>query len=270
MANKLRPINSSSRILDNGAGSGAVCGQIARRCPEARILATDINRQMLDTITSESPLLEKRVIDTLELSSHLPPNSFSHVFCSFVLHTIKGPTRCLQQMRTVLQNEAESGVIGLSVWGWKLDHFDIWIAACRTVDPQYELPRLADDENCWRTEVELREKLVEAGFRDIHTASVMMPWPFESAEQYSSFWFGPNPIGKSDQLDCLVVRWMNSLFKLPADIGLLSNFVAELCRKSVAASMLPSIKTALENTVKQKYNNGKLISAEAACAVARR
>lgn len=196
LANTLRSTDSTSNILDNGAGSGVVSRRIANNYLQTRITATDINLQMLDTIDIDSPLFKKQVVDAQCLSSQLFTDCYTHVLCSFVLHTVKQPTKCLREMHAVLQKDPIPGVVGLAVWGLKQDHLDIWLAACRTVDPGYSLPRLTDDENCWRTESELHKNLVEAGFRDVRTTSIMMKWPFESAGHYSSFWFGPNPIGK--------------------------------------------------------------------------
>ncbi|KAI4125970.1 MAG: hypothetical protein LQ338_003996 [Usnochroma carphineum] len=182
------PISSTSKVLDNGAGTGAVTFALASQFPSAHILATDISASMLENISAANlPNVTTKVLDARSLSQGLQPGTFTHAFNTFVLQTIINPSSAIREMHTVL---APTGIIGIALWAQRNGPFEIWERACQTLDPSYTLPSPFDDPHAWRTCEELERALKDAGFTDIKTEEVTMPFPFEGAAEFTDFWFG--------------------------------------------------------------------------------
>ena len=189
MANAASPFTPDSRILDSGAGTGAVTFSIASSNPSAHILATDISAAMLSNISSSKlPNVTTRVSDVLSMSHDLGQASFSHVFNTFVLQTILTPSKGLAEMYAVLL--PRGGIVGIAVWGQRLAPYIIWERACQSIDPNYSMPPPYDDPQAWQTRGELETALREQGFAEVDTDEIEMPFPFESAEKFADFWFG--------------------------------------------------------------------------------
>lgn len=180
-------MTSTSRVLDNGAGTGAVTFAVATQFPSTQILSTDISDKMLDNISrAELPNVETRVLDARSLRPALQEKSFTHVFNAFMLQTIIDPSSAVRQMNAVL---AAGGVVGIAIWGRRNGPFEVWERACQSLDPLYKLPSPFDDPHAWRTCDELDGELKAAGFIDVKAEEVTMPFPFEGPEEFSRFWF---------------------------------------------------------------------------------
>ena len=182
------PITDDSLVLDVGAGTGAVTFALASRFSRTNIVATDISKSMLDSITAASFVnVQTRVLDARCLTRELDKEKYSHVFNTFMLQAITTPLDALREMYSILKPD---GVIGVAVWGQRNCPFEIWEAACRKIEPSYELPAPFEDANAWRTPDELAGALETVGFGDVATEEVRMPFEFESAEAFAEFWFG--------------------------------------------------------------------------------
>ena len=191
----LSPITNDSLVLDVGAGTGAVTLALASRFSKTKIIATDISASMLEKISQANcPNITARVLDARDLSSRLDKGSFSHVFNTFMLQSLTTPLDALCEMHDVL---APGGVVGAALWAQRNGPFEIWEAACKRIEPGYELPAPFDDPVAWRTQAELKVALEKAGFKDVWTEEVKMPFEFESAEAFAEFWFrakNPAPV----------------------------------------------------------------------------
>ena len=182
------PIADDSLVLDVGAGTGAVTFALASRFSRTNIVATDISKSMLDSIAAANLAnVQTRVFDAHCLSRELDKKTYSHVFNTFMLQAITTPLDALREMHSVLKPD---GVIGVAVWGQRIGPFEIWEAACRKLEPSYELLAPFEDANAWRTPGELAGALETVGFGDVATEEVRMPFEFESAEAFAEFWFG--------------------------------------------------------------------------------
>ena len=115
LASALSPTNTStSTCLDVSAGAGAVTLALAVRYPATPILATDISASMMSHITSQDAAkVQTLVLDARMLSQKLPKESFTHVFNTFMLHTIPTPLNAMREMHTVLQ---PGSVMGIALW----------------------------------------------------------------------------------------------------------------------------------------------------------
>ncbi|KAL8823956.1 MAG: hypothetical protein Q9191_005411 [Dirinaria sp. TL-2023a] len=183
-------IGSGSRVLDNGAGAGAVTFTVASSFPETHVLATDVSSSMLATITACGlPNVTTQVIDARDLSHRLERKSYSHVFSTFMLQTVQNPLAALGEMYEVL---SPRGVVGIGIWARRNGPFEIWEQACQTIDPTYKLPNPFDDPNAWRTQQALEFALAKVGFKEVASEEICMPFEFENAGTFIEFWFQSN------------------------------------------------------------------------------
>ena len=108
-------MTSTSRVLDNAAGTGAVTFAVATQFPSTHILATDISVKMLDNISrAELPNVETRVLDARSLRPALQDQIFTHVFNAFMLQTIVDPSSAVCEMNAVL---AAGRLVSIVIWG---------------------------------------------------------------------------------------------------------------------------------------------------------
>ena len=195
LTDSVSPITNDSLVLDVGAGTGAVALALASGFPNTRIVATDISASMLENISEVNcPNITTRVLDARDLNRELDKGSFSHVFNTFMLQSITTPIDALCEIHDVL---APSGVVGVALWAQRNGPFEIWEAACKRLEPGYELPAPFDDPGAWKTQGELETSLEEVGFIDARTEEVKMPFEFENAEAFAEFWFqakNPAPV----------------------------------------------------------------------------
>jgi len=187
LAHGLSRITGDSTALDVGAGAGAVTFAIASSFPWTQILAADVSSTMLEDIAaSQLPTVTTQVLDARSLTKKLQKESFTHVFSTFMLQTIRTPLFALQEMHAIL---APGGVVGIGLWGQRNGPFEIWEEAARSVVPGYTLPTPFDDPNAWRTREELENALKEVGFEDVSSEEVKMPFEFDTAKSFVEFWF---------------------------------------------------------------------------------
>ena len=205
---KRLPITPSSKILDVGAGTGAVTLTIAPQFqsvatdhaldPPAnpvdspQILAVDISSAMMSNIVVQSlPRVTTQTIDARHLVEALPPSdqgSYTHVFSLFMLQVITTPTDVLCETFELLR--PGTGLAGIGIWGRHLGPIEIWERAAKRVLPGYTLPAPFDDIYAWRTKEELSSRMAEAGFVDTHAVEETYAFPFDSPAAFADFWFG--------------------------------------------------------------------------------
>ncbi len=193
---------------------------------------------MLDNIAAANhPNVKTRVLDARCLSRDLDKGTFSHVFSTFVLQSITTPLDSLREMHAVL---APSGTISLALWAQRNGPFEIWEAACKTIEPTYTLPPPFDDPLAWRSQHELRGALETAGFVDVQIEEVKMPFEFASAEAFADFWFQA---------------------RNPAAVKLMGSWPRERTE---------GVREAVKRVVKEQYGGGKEIYTWAVLGVGRK
>ena len=228
LVNKRHHISNSSKVLDIGAGAGAVTLAVASDFSETHVLATDVSPSMLTTISAHGmPNVTTQVLDARELSRSLKRESYSHVFNTFMLQTVKSPLAVLREMHDVL---SPRGAVGIGIWAKRNSPFEIWEHACQSIDPTYELPNPFDDPDAWRTQHDLESALEEVGFKEVSSEEICMPFEFENAETFIEFWFQSN--------NPAILQIMKS-WKRP----------------------LEETKKAVERVVRESYHNGRDIYA---------
>ena len=224
LLNNQCPISINSKVLDNGAGAGAVTLAVASNFPGAHVVATDISPSMLTTISAYGlPNVTTHVIDARELSRSLKRGTYSHAFSTFMLQTIRTPLAALREMYDVL---SPLGGVGIGVWAKRNGPFEVWEHACQSIDPAYELPNPFDDPNAWRTQQDLEIALEKAGFREVSSEEVCIPFPFDGPQAFMEFWFQSNN---------------------PAILQIMQSWERDI----------DETRQAVEKVVREDYNNGR-------------
>jgi ubiquinone/menaquinone biosynthesis C-methylase UbiE len=104
------PIAADVRVLDLGAGTGAVTGQALAR--GARVTAVDAAPEMIARLRREHPRAQAAVMDAHHLA--LPAGTFDVVVSSFVMHLVDDPEAVTLEVKRVL---APGGLFALTVPG---------------------------------------------------------------------------------------------------------------------------------------------------------
>lgn len=146
---------------------------------------------MLEQITSlHLPDVTTQREDAVDLRG-LNDNIFSHVLSSFMIQFTPDQTATLSAMYRVL---APGGVVGIAIWGPNSDAEIIHKRACAMLNPAYQAPSPYAPRS-WRSEQDHAAKIIEAGFRDVATGTVRMPFKCRDAEHFVEYWFDfGNPV----------------------------------------------------------------------------
>ena len=198
LTSRISPVTPNSKVIDIGAGTGALSLTLASQFPPTKtrvgpsILATDISEEMLSNISSKGiPNVATKRLDARAITMSVPSTelgTFTHGFNLFMLQTVTTPSSVLQEMYFTLVPSI--GVISIAIWAERNGPFEIWETAARNVNPGYTLPAPFDDPNAWRTKQQLSSALEEARFVDIEVVEEEFAFPFESPERFAQFWFG--------------------------------------------------------------------------------
>jgi ubiquinone/menaquinone biosynthesis C-methylase UbiE len=162
-----------SRILETAAGTGIVTAALQRACPDAQIVATDLNQAMLDVAERRSTLekLTFRQADALELP--FVDGEFDLVVCQFGVMFYPDKVRGNAEARRVLR---DGGTYIVVIWD-SLEQNPVSDVVHRSVqalypdDPPTFLERAPfghDDR------AEIEQELRAAGFETIEVETVKL------------------------------------------------------------------------------------------------
>jgi len=127
------PVRAGMRVLDLGAGTGAVAARLAAG---ARVTAVDAAPAMVARLRQDYPAADATVMDACEL--RFPDGAFDVVAAAFVMHLLDDPGAAAAEVRRVpaLLGDAGFTDIGVSpltvdlpmpgggemLWQWHLSH----------------------------------------------------------------------------------------------------------------------------------------------------
>lgn len=179
------------KVLDNGAGTGALTSIIHEHYPNIQILAVDLSAGMLETLNKKNlQNVETKDVNGMDLAAGgLKDESFTHVLSTFMNQFAPSPQKTVEEMHRVLKPH---GVLGLATWG-KIDFERPWQDAVRQViDPKWESPGAFEP---WPQETEgVQQAIEQAGFKDVEVKRTKSVYKYKTHEELSKFVFeGGNP-----------------------------------------------------------------------------
>src|SRR5205807_9807442 len=155
-------------VLETAAGTGVMTRAIASRLPaHARIVATDLNRPMLDRATARQfpdGRIEWRQADALALP--FEDQSFDVVACQFGAMFFPDKVQGYKEARRVLK---PSGHFFFNVWDRisENEFADVVTQALATLFPQDPPRFMARIPHGYHDVEKIREELTAAGFKEI-------------------------------------------------------------------------------------------------------
>jgi SAM-dependent methyltransferase len=159
------PMAGARRVLDLGAGVGALLPTLTARAPGALVVAADRSPGMLRRATPASPRL---LADACELP--IADAAFDVVVMAFMLFHVPRPDRALAAVRRALR---PGGTLGVTTWGRQTDvpavaawNEELDAAGVAPADP---MPALHDRID---TTDKLRGLLAGAGFDPVSVGLV--------------------------------------------------------------------------------------------------
>lgn len=190
---------SNATAFDDGCGTGVLTVVLKEQYPSLPIFASDVSPGMID-------LFERRIadagwkdVDARTLDSRkldgVADASFSHCFSGFMVCLAPDPEEIVKEMHRVTK---PGGVLGLAVWADP--YFGVFnepfTKACRTLMPDYESVAIMDSR--WTRVGEVKERLVEAGWRNVEAREEKQVWKWGNVEEFSKYFFeGGNPANET-------------------------------------------------------------------------
>lgn len=185
LVSTLRPLDSSSIVLDSGAGTGELTTRILQRSPQGSITATDIAPGMLQILSSRQLPVKTQLLDATGdyIAQGLRSESFTHVLSTFMHQFITPVQRSVSESFRVLQ---PGGILGIAIWS-KNEVFKPWDAACANLDPSYKPMEPGAGLFEWRDTDQMEAAYATAGFTDLKSAKLELHMVWASAEEFADY-----------------------------------------------------------------------------------
>jgi ubiquinone/menaquinone biosynthesis C-methylase UbiE len=171
-------VGDAREILELAAGTGVVTRRLVRECPEASIVATDLNPDMLSIAAERAPGVTIRTADALELP--FEDASFDAIVCQFGVMFFPDKERAFRETLRVLR---PNGRYIFSVWR-SLEYNDFANAIEVAIRPALGNPSfLARVPFNYDVPNDLLVWLENSGFRSITIETVEKIISAQSAQQ---------------------------------------------------------------------------------------
>lgn len=171
VANLPVPITSSSTVLDNACGSGAVTTAIINATKDQgvpTIHATDISPGMIEhctTLYKDYPSITTTQMDSQALK--FEDNKFSHIICAFGVFFCPDYNQGFREMYRVAAPDSITVVTSWNLVGWH----PIIQQAIKAIKPDQEEPRFPAPEG-FKDPQWVKERMEEHGFKDVEARQI--------------------------------------------------------------------------------------------------
>lgn len=171
-----------ARILETAAGTGIVTAALHRACPDAEIIATDLNQGMLDIASAR--LRSDKLVFAAADAQNLPfdASGFDLVVCQFGIMFMPDKVQANAEAKRVLR---PGGRYMLAIWD-KLENNPATHASASAVAELY--PEGASDflkrtPFSYADPAQIEHDLLQAGFNDIEFETVTLRSRLPSARE---------------------------------------------------------------------------------------
>jgi SAM-dependent methyltransferase len=173
-------VHDGSRVLDVGAGTGALTAELVTRARSGNVVAVDPSASFVDALRHRFPGLDVRQAPAESLP--FPDSTFDAALAQLVVHFMRDAVEGLREMARVVKVD---GIVAASVWdyGGRRDPLRHYWAAAREMDPQ-----LVDESGLAGTgEGHLGELLTRAGLAHIQSTALTVELKFPTFDD----WWAP-------------------------------------------------------------------------------
>ncbi|KAF7596698.1 hypothetical protein BBP40_000621 [Aspergillus hancockii] len=195
---------SATTIIDIGCGPGTAVSFLTENygrdiAPEARLVATDYSKKMVEATNSrkETELasgkdtadrwnqVDTQVVDAQDLST-FSSNSASHVMGNLVYFMLPDPRKGLSEAHRVAK---DGGVFACTSWA-KVEWMQFLGQAAREVRRARGSDKETVDVNImvpsqWKSTEGVKGELEAVGFRDVHVEYIEFDWAVEDPEEFA-------------------------------------------------------------------------------------
>lgn len=170
------PIDESSKVFDDGAGSGMLTSLIIEQYPNTAVTAADVSSGMIETLKKNKwSNVEALVADACDLgAAGLKSQRFTHSIGTFYLNFVSSPQKAITEMARVTK---PGGIVALASWhkdtpSWTLP----WQKAVRaSMNPDWEAPPVFHHESTNPEDIE--RLFLKVGLQDVEVKVFRCPHP---------------------------------------------------------------------------------------------
>ena len=177
-------VASGQRVLDVGAGPGALTAVLAERLGPDAVTAVEPSESFVDALRARQP--EVTVLHTAAEDLPFEDDSFDTAIAQLVVHFMKDPVRGLGEMRRVT---APGGVVAANVWDHGGGHgpLSLYWEVVREVDPS----NIGEGRLAGATKGDLTKLFEQVGLTDVEEESLTVTVEHQTFDE----WWEPYTLG---------------------------------------------------------------------------
>ena len=177
-------VGPGERVLDVGAGPGALTRVLAERLGPDAVTAVEPSEQFVDALRERHP--DVTVVHGAAESLPFEDGSFDAAIAQLVVHFMADPVRGLDEMRRVT---APGGTVAASVWdhGGGKGPLSVYWEVVRELDPS----NTGEGQLAGATQGDLTRLFAEAGLTEVEEESLTVTVEHETFED----WWEPYTLG---------------------------------------------------------------------------